>query len=251
MTVVNAVVGEESTGTAIEIQSTRMALSVSVTEDDILDLQLGQQATVAISATGGTATGTVTGIDPVAASSGTSSGTSSVVSYTVVVTLDEAPGTSASTGAAGTGTDTGAGGTGAAIAAATSPDPAAATVAASPLPGMSAEITIVIASAENVTAVPAIALSGTSGSYTVRVLGSDGSVESRAVEVGLIADDYAQITGGIAAGEAVVTGSSADRTSTTTTTTSSGRDGFGPNAGGLSGAGGFPQPPAGAFPVGN
>ncbi len=226
VTVVNAVVGEESTGTAIEMQSTQMALSVSVTEDDILSLQLGQQATVDISATGTTATGTVTAIDPVASSSGTSS----VVSYAVVVTLDET------------------GGTGAATAAATSPAPSA-TAATAPLAGMSAEITIVIASAENVTAVPAIALSGTSGSYTVRVLGTDGSVESRAVEVGLIADDYAQITSGIAAGETVVTGSSADRT--TTTTTSSGRDQFGPGMGGISGAGGMPQPPAGGFPGGN
>jgi hypothetical protein len=51
-------------------------------------------------------------------------------------------------------------------------------------------------------------------------------VETRTVEVGLVASDYAQVTSGIAVGEAVVTGSSADRTTTTTTTTS-GRGGFG------------------------
>jgi hypothetical protein len=65
------------------------------------------------------------------------------------------------------------------------------------------------------------------------------------VQVGLVASDYAQITSGISEGEAVVTGSSADRTTTSTTTTT-GRDGFG-GAGGLGGGGGF-QPPAGGFP---
>ena len=93
---------------------------------------------------------------------------------------------------------------------------------------------------------PSIALSGTAGDYTVRVLTGDGSVENRTVEVGLIASDLAQITSGITAGETVVTGTSADRTATSgSTTTSTGRGGFG----GLDGGGGF-QPPAGGFPAG-
>ena len=196
ITVVNAVVGQESTGTAIQLQSTRMALTVSVTEDDILDLAVGQKATVAISATGDTAVGTVTAVSPVASTSGSST----VVSYSVVVTLDESTGTTAATGSDAP----------AVASAASSPAP----TSAAPLPGMSAEITIVIAEADDALAVPAIALSGTSGGYTVRVLNSDGSVEARSVDVGLIASDYAQITGGLAEGEAVVTGSSADRTST-------------------------------------
>jgi HlyD family secretion protein len=100
ITVVNAVVGQESTGTAIQLQSTRMALAVSVTEDDILDLAVGQEATVAISATGDTAIGAVTSVSPVASTSGSST----VVSYTVIVTLDEAAGTTAGTPAA-TGSD--------------------------------------------------------------------------------------------------------------------------------------------------
>ena len=54
----------------------------------------------------------------------------------------------------------------------------------------------------------------------MRVLDSDGSVESRTVEVGLIAVDLAQITSGLTAGETVVTGTSADRTTTSTTSTS-------------------------------
>ena len=233
ITAVNAVVGEDSTGTAIELQSTRLATTLAVTEDDILSLAIGQPATVDISATGETATGTVTAIDPVASTSGSSS----AVSYSVVVTLDEATGETA----AGAGATTGAGTTATTAAA----SPAATTTASQPLPGMSAEVTIVTAEAPGVISVPAIAVSGTAGNYTVRVLAADGSVESRAVEVGLIASDYAQITSGIAEGETVVTGSSADRTTTTTTTTSSGRDGFG-GMGGLSGAGGMPAggPPA-------
>jgi multidrug efflux pump subunit AcrA (membrane-fusion protein) len=225
ITVVNAVVGLESTGTAIQLQSTRMALAVSVTEDDILDLAVGQKATVAISATGDTAVGTVTSVSPVASTSGTST----VVSYTVVVTLDESTGTTATTGPDAPAVAT----------AAASP----ATTSAAPLPGMSAEITNVIAEADGALAVPAIALSGTSGSYTVRVLNGDGSVEARSVDVGLIASDYAQVTGGLSEGEAVVTGSSADRTSTSNSTTTTGRE-----FRGLDGGGGF-QPPAGGFPV--
>ncbi len=226
ITAVNVAVGDEANGTAVVLQSTRLAVSLSVTEDDILSIAVGQAATVAISATGATATGTVTSIDPVAATSGSSS----VVNYTVVVTLDDP-----TTGSPAAGTD------GATASATATPAAAAIPTTTIPLAGMSAEVTVVIAQAKNAVAVPSIALSGTAGNYTVRVLAADGSVETRSVEVGLIASDYAQITSGITPGDAVITGSSADRTTTTTTTTS-GRGGFG----GLDG-GGF-QPPAGGFP---
>jgi len=231
VTVVNAIVGQESSGTAIQLQSTRLALSVSVTEDDILNLKVGQAASVAISATGGTAKGIVTSVDPVA----TSSGTSTVVSYKVVVTLDDlTPAASSTTGTGATATTT----------AATSPAPSATTTT-TPLPGMSAEITIVIAQADNAVSVPAIALSGTTGSYTVRVLNADGTVESRPVQVGLVTSDLAQITSGVNDGETVVTGTSADRTTTSSSATNRGSGGFG----GIGGTGGF-QPPAGGFPGG-
>ena len=65
-------VGQDSTGTAVEVQSNELALDVSVTEDDVLSLKVGQQATVTITANGGTATGTVTSIEPVASNSSTS-----------------------------------------------------------------------------------------------------------------------------------------------------------------------------------
>ncbi|MFN8631221.1 MAG: hypothetical protein U0838_13160 [Chloroflexota bacterium] len=165
-----------------------------------------------------------------------------MVTYTVVVTLD---------GKAAAAGDTGATSTGATTVAATASPAASAATSATPLPGMSAEITIVIASAQNAVAVPVAALSGTSGSYTVRVLNSDGTVESRTVQVGLITSDLAQITSGIASGETVVTGTSADKTSTSSSSSSSNsRDnGFG-GMNGISGAGGQPQPPQGGFPGG-
>ena len=131
--------------------------------------------------------------------------------YPVVVTLDENGGTSASSG-------TGAHATGhrshlrGGHVAAPSGAPATATA---PLPGMSADVTIVITSAKNVVAVPAIALSGTAAATPSASSAADGTVETRTVAVGLIdRSDYAQITDGIASGETVVTGTSADRTST-------------------------------------
>ena len=67
---------------------------------------------------------------------GTSSGTGGVVSYPIVVTIDPVPDGTAS--------------------------------------GMSADIDVTTAEAANVLSVPAAALSGSDGNYSVRVLGSDG-----------------------------------------------------------------------------
>lgn len=75
-------------------------------------------------------------------------------------------------------------------------------------PGMSADITIVAASAANVLAVPSRALSGSAGSYTVRVVAADGTVATRQVEVGLVTSSLAEIKSGLQAGEVVVTGTS-------------------------------------------
>jgi macrolide-specific efflux system membrane fusion protein len=66
----------------------------------------------------------------------------------------------------------------------------------------------------------------------VQVLGSDGSVATRSVEVGLVTTSMAQITSGVSEGEAVVVGTTSTRNSTTTTT-------GGVNLGGLTGGGGF------------
>ncbi len=242
VTAVNAVVGTDSTGTAVELQSDQLALSVSIPEDDILSLEVGQQATVAISATGGSATGTVTSIDPIASTSD-----SSVVTYTVVVTLDDSSASTAASSGDSAPTDIGSGPAGTGTVAAASPaaaspaaaSPAAASAAPSEdttpeaLPGMSADLTIVIAEAENAVAVPAIAVSGSGDTHTVRVLAADGTVETRNVQVGLVTSDLAQITSGISDGETVVTGSSSDRAASSTST--------GTTGGGFNG-GGFQRP---------
>jgi macrolide-specific efflux system membrane fusion protein len=74
--------------------------------------------------------------------------------------------------------------------------------------GMSADVSIVTASAANVIAIPSRALSGTAGAYTVRVVADDGSVSTRSVEVGLITSSLAEIKSGLQVGERVVTGTS-------------------------------------------
>lgn len=78
-------------------------------------------------------------------------------------------------------------------------------------PGMSADITIVAASATNVLAIPSRALAGNAGSYTVRVVAADGSVSARTVEVGLVTSSLAEVRSGLQAGDQVVTGTSSDQ----------------------------------------
>lgn len=84
-------------------------------------------------------------------------------------------------------------------------------------PGMSADISIVAASAPNVVAIPSRALSGTAGAYTVRVVGSDGAVATRSVNVGLVTSSLAEIRTGLEAGERVVTGTSSTQNQANTT----------------------------------
>jgi RND family efflux transporter MFP subunit len=95
-------------------------------------------------------------------------------------------------------------------------------------PGMSADITIVAASASSVLAIPSRALAGNAGSYTVRVVAADGSVSNRNVEVGLVTSSLAEIKSGLQAGDLVVTGTSSTQNAVT--------NGFG--GGGFGGGGG-------------
>ena len=81
-------------------------------------------------------------VTSIAPTSGTSSGSSSVVSYPVTVSLTGAPTTLRA--------------------------------------GMTADITIVTASATNVLTVPAAALRGTAGNYRVQVMGADGTPTAEA-----------------------------------------------------------------------
>jgi macrolide-specific efflux system membrane fusion protein len=80
--------------------------------------------------------------------------------------------------------------------------------------GMSADVTITVASATNVLTVPAAALRGTEGDYSVLLLGADGQPQAQPVEVGLVTNTSAEIKSGLTEGQAVVTGTSAAQTST-------------------------------------
>jgi HlyD family secretion protein len=102
--------------------------------------------------------------------------------------------------------------------------------------GMSADVSITTASASDVVAVPAIALVGTTGNYSVRTL--DGqTVETVPVEVGLVTSTLAEIKSGVDEGAEVVVGTASARqgTSSSTTTGGFGAGGFGGGFGG-----GFP-----------
>jgi len=119
-----------------------------------------------------------------------SGGQSSVVSYPITVVLDQTP-------------------TDAAV-------------------GMSADVTITIDQATGVVAVPTAAVvTSAAGTSTVRVVDTNGQVETRQVVVGLVSRTLVEIKSGVSAGETVVIGSSTTRTSTST------------GAGAIGGGGGF------------
>ena len=177
VTELNVIVGFDApAGSAIVIDASGFQVTTDVVESDLADVQVGQPATVSVTALGQDLTGFVSAISPVAS---TASGTG-VVSYPVTVTVE------------------------------------------TPLPalraGMSADVTITIASATNVLTVPAEALRGNAGSYTVLVLADDGTPASQPVEVGLVTATSAEITTGLADGQLVVTGIDAPATGTATAT---------------------------------
>ncbi len=115
-------------------------------------------------------------VSAIAPTGSTSSGSGSVVSYPVTVTLTGAPKELRA--------------------------------------GMTADITIVTASATNVLTIPAEALRGTAGDYRVQVLGADGTPTVTPVTVGLVTSTTAEIKSGLSAGDTVITGTTADRVAT-------------------------------------
>ncbi len=130
-----------------------------------------------------TATGTTTpGKVTIIGATPATGGTSSVVTYPVTVALDE--------------------------------EPAGVQV------GMTAEVAIIIAQAQDVVAVPTQALVGNSSSgYQVRVMDANGSITFVPVTVGLVTTSLAEIQSGLSGGETVVTGTVSSTSSTTTTST--------------------------------
>jgi macrolide-specific efflux system membrane fusion protein len=94
--------------------------------------------------------------------------------------------------------------------------------------GMTADVTITIDSATNVLTVPAAALRGTAGNYSVLTLAADGTPTPQPVEVGLVTNTTAEIKSGLTEGQEVVTGIDTPQTGTAT----SGNGGFGGGFGG-------------------
>jgi len=106
-------------------------------------------------------------------------------------------------------------------------------------PGMSADVTVLTAEAADVLAVPTAAIDGTAGVYIVTVLNADGTLAERDVSVGLVTDDFTEITSGLSEGETVVTGTASAQQATTD------GGGFGNFGGGFGPPGGIQGPPGG------
>jgi macrolide-specific efflux system membrane fusion protein len=105
--------------------------------------------------------------------------------------------------------------------------------------GMTADVTITIATANNVLTVPAAALRGTTGNYSVLVVGADGTPAAQGVEVGLVTNSTAEIKSGLTEGEQVVTGVANAQTGTPTVTNGGfGGGGIAIPGGGFGGGGG-------------
>jgi len=185
-------------GNALVIDSTGFQVTTDVVESDLNDIKVGQAASVSVSAVDAVLDGKVTEISPVAGTS--SSNGSSAVSYPVTVQLTNAP--------------------------------------ASLRSGMTADVTITIASANGVLTVPAAAVRGTTGDYSVLVMGADGQPTRQAVDVGLITNTTAEIKSGLTEGQEVVTGTASARNNTTNTTGGFGIPGGGPVIRGNFGGGG-------------
>ncbi len=88
-----------------------------------------------------------------------------------------------------------------------SQDSASASINAKLLEGLTGTVTLVQASAENVLLVPIAALRDLGdGTYSVFVVGTDGQLKMRVVEVGLKDSTSAEIKSGLKAGDTVTTG---------------------------------------------
>ncbi|RPJ51713.1 MAG: hypothetical protein EHM21_02065 [Chloroflexi bacterium] len=91
-------------------------------------------------------------------------------------------------------------------------DPASESANVKLLKGLSGTVTLIQASADNVLLVPLQALRDLGdGMYSVFVVGPDGQIKLRVVEVGLKDDSYAEIKSGLNAGDMVSTGTSQTR----------------------------------------
>ncbi len=70
--------------------------------------------------------------------------------------------------------------------------------------GMTVQVTVTLGEGKGVLAVPAMALQGKPGSYTVLVLAPAGDIQVRAIKVGLMSAALVQVIEGVTAGEKVI-----------------------------------------------
>ena len=91
--------------------------------------------------------------------------------------------------------------------------------------GMTSNITITTASAPQVLSVPAAAIRGTNGNYSVLVL-VNGTPQAEPVEVGLMTSSLVEIKSGLNEGDEVVIGTSSQQRNGTTTNGFGGAGGF-------------------------
>lgn len=192
-TEVNVVEGSDSTGTSIVLASATFRLTAEVVQSDVTSMRVGQPASVTVGAIDANLEGTVSAIGVTPVSSSGTAG--DIVSYPVTVTLNTAPAEMRS--------------------------------------GMTADVTIVTATATNVLTVPSAALRGTAGDYRVQVVGTDGTLAVRTVTAGLVTSTTAEIQSGLAAGDVVVTGTASSQQQGTGTGPGGGFGGLGPGAGGV------------------
>jgi HlyD family secretion protein len=164
------------------IDASTLSLTADVDETDVLQVQPGIAADVMIDAVDGASyTGTVLSVDPTA-----QSGTGGSVTYTVRLSYD-----------GGTGSD--------------------GQPAATPLPGMSANVSLVVKSVEDVVEAPASAIvrqgaaNGSPDSDSVWVV-TGGKAERRDVTVGVRGNADVEITDGLDAGEQIVVEGASDVT---------------------------------------
>jgi len=97
--------------------------------------------------------------------------------------------------------------------------------------GMTSNITITTASAPQVLSVPAAAIRGTNGNYSVLVL-VNGTPQAQPVEVGLMTSSLVEIKSGLNEGDEVVIGTSSQQRNGTTTNGFGGAGGFNVGGGG-------------------
>jgi hypothetical protein len=185
-----------------------------ITQADIASLRVGQKAQLTIDGYAGDAfTGAIRYIDDQPSSGTSSTGSSSSTEYSITLKPRKMPRLARS--------------------------------------GMTGTLEVVIAQRKNVLLVPTSAVSGTSSVSYVRVM-MNGKPAYRQVQTGMATSAYTQITGGLTAGEVVITGQYSNAASSTTSG-ASGLGGLGGFGGGTfrrssgtgGSSGGFPGAPGG------